>query len=1737
MSVENLEQIATVADVPVGDVRGVINKFDPPEKLVAVEKAIVRMRGIQAYLDRLGNNPFAENEREALEQVFDSLDGWRSAVRRTPLRNSDNRCLAYGTITKYPFYAAFCDSGDEFDETSESYTLPLLAVFTLGVLNSAECSIDIPKIGRAIRGLCDPYDPNRLKLIELFDQKAVALDRLDEYFETVYTIEEFHWVGHVVKKLGLESVHPEKKRSEQQELFKVAYLSAPPDKPISKAFRLPSGATLKRTYNQLPFRTDSVNTDGLSPEETGAQLELLIAEPGAEFDVDLQARKLINYSQRDNQFIHWGHGHMNQFELEIFRENLSKLVDEEPVVALLLVLGICISRSPQDVAKVIIVNDDIGAGNPWENQLTLSPKNGFWRHPPFRPDRAFKPALSQAEFLVKTTNSVLIELPKIARELSLRLLSDAVDGVRIGDHLGITSAVIDEVMARWVKIYREENDATRISVAKICNFGLQQLLQTTQDPALVAQTFWCDTGISSQPYYGLFSCDQIQSAYSTCITPILGETGQVPRLDYCVGSNLLVKKSVVTAWIEQWAAEVENAKNLRDLDKLISVHNRLTFYAVAMLYFVTTHRDVCDPFESFSRFDTKTMAVVLRDKMTGGKNSGRLAFLTPMAVDQIGRYRDHLVGLSSRIVGYDKALARRIRQAKDGSGNLPFFFFLRTKNGNPNIPEPYQITRSSLEEMSGIGIPMNWPRTYFRTHMINSGVPAEFVNIQMGHLSSGQEFDGPYSALAISDIRARIQKPLDRMCEGVGWRPIDGLREYKTSPANDKIDQIHWVFGSQSRAQDRKDSADRNEKNIRKFVRKNAPQEFDASVLNGLSELVRDNFRGFSLPRVMGTSRDELIKLYPGNESEIRQIWPSMAKISRDVRSRFDADIMQELRAGRNNRQTLDRYLVENFDTLTREQWASLVIASSVLFGGLCQKKILIQLLKRECLSYQGYLWAELNEIGEARDMRRAWFFDANTGQIYLRGLERFGNLHGILWEEIEKHIRTIFKVRSVKHLIRNAVACHRFEKPGFVVGYFTGDIQSVSTSLKTWLRMASGQTFELENSSVAETRKGSLVAKVPSLIYPDYYAVLKTIRKLQKDLRVSDESPWVVSRAALEGKIEARISEIGTKSTFVPFFLEYTLEILRDGRRVDDLAVSSVRNYFNGLVKFLHEETWKIVDADDLDEQKLTTLYGQILDLTTDNNRPELASLLHDFHGFLQRKCNFPDVDFTDIEPRGVRRKVRVSVVTHRELNANLERLPRHVRFHQSVAVLGRLRTQEFMSLGPQKMQGNGPIVLDIERTAGKKSKSVSGYRKILIDNDLNEEIRDFVEFCSANGVARFDQIMGESERRFLQQKLREITGDPDLVTHSLRDTGISMGILSAVIPEQYWPPNFASPSISDEKRSQRQEYCVGTTGRERRMLWLEAVQSGHSSPAVSFASYFHFMDFVSMGFCNDGPGLSYQALAIMTGESQQNLRKIRSRLGNFMFAHRVIKRSLEKIHVPAPDIVTDLINFGCEVTRREQCCYPTSLKDVLEVIRLSRLGWTDEVISACLEITQESVKYWIQNSRDVSRFTGFDFNENYFINKKPWQSVSLSKPGEIFDRLFCENGRPDQSVWNVLIPFRDFYIPKRKGIFFYDEDDLRSYVEMISNIGVDKKMQKIVVSSGHHLASQMAFGFPSLATLKIDNIRLSSRTYRVKQVGFWSPHGIGVTFGGPSSMDSRLRLEDEIFMLAAVAWCVLGI
>lgn len=191
----------------------------------------------------------------------------------------------------------------------------------------------------------------------------------------------------------------------------------------------------------------------------------------------------------------------------------------------------------------------------------------------------------------------------------------------------------------------------------------------------------------------------------------------------------------------------------RDVRWAKTHHNLVTGALYLQVFWMTGIRPSRDVIE-YQQYDPSTGYLAVADKDNEDQSAVRLVWLVPALQDQLAAYDENLRKLAERLGN----------RAPD---ELAFRFVVKGSS-----PQLFSKKAFKTHTKMAYDLRQNAHRHYIRTRLRELGVDGAYVDALMGHGGIGGDAHGHFSALAPSDMRRAIAKPLERIWRELGFSPV-----------------------------------------------------------------------------------------------------------------------------------------------------------------------------------------------------------------------------------------------------------------------------------------------------------------------------------------------------------------------------------------------------------------------------------------------------------------------------------------------------------------------------------------------------------------------------------------------------------------------------------------------------------------------------------------------------------------------------------------------------------------------------------------------------------------------------------------------------------------------------------------------------------------------------------------------------------------------------------------------------
>ena len=207
---------------------------------------------------------------------------------------------------------------------------------------------------------------------------------------------------------------------------------------------------------------------------------------------------------------------------------------------------------------------------------------------------------------------------------------------------------------------------------------------------------------------------------------------------------------------------------------IISTHNAITHYTVAMLSFALGHRPVVDPHCYFNDINLELIASLISDKVVDPRHEYRYQALPDIALEQIKGYFWHLKRLGYLLIKKKTENATQLGLMiltilRGEKQSLPLFFVIEERTFTPKSLTPKLLKGYWLPHGD---IPLNAGRSVVATELTNVGVSAPVVELFLGHFHGLNHPWGDRSSRIPSSDVALLSNKINDVLKKIGWQVI-----------------------------------------------------------------------------------------------------------------------------------------------------------------------------------------------------------------------------------------------------------------------------------------------------------------------------------------------------------------------------------------------------------------------------------------------------------------------------------------------------------------------------------------------------------------------------------------------------------------------------------------------------------------------------------------------------------------------------------------------------------------------------------------------------------------------------------------------------------------------------------------------------------------------------------------------------------------------------------------------------
>jgi integrase len=1059
-------------------------------------------------------------------------------------------------------------------------------------------------------------------------------------------------------------------------------------------------------------------------------------------------------------------------------------------------------------------------------------------------------------------------------------------------------SITSKSMLKAIKLdLREVRDHGRFKI-KLNRLGSALAAEVTQrfrDPVLTACLVG-DFNLNSPvlTYYRAVSSAEIVSVYKQVISTLFDSPYQLEegRIGVPPPEKL---SSFINGIKERTLSIVKNPSF-----DVVQKHNAMTFYTWSLLHFATAHRPVQDPFCYLSDISLSRRCVLVSDKVVSPRYENRTIFLSQMAVEQIKDYINHLMRLrrslmlrkdwQSRALGI--AVIRLLE--REGEQALPFLFLIEDVS-KPTI----SITSENHGEYwSEFGvIEKNAGRSVIATELVRKGIPAQIVELHLGHLTDLSHPFGPRSESIPIESGENISRAVDEIMMDLGWEVISAkntneVRASKKGQTPKLNVQIHIekVFGPEKRARIRQISSEKRRAVVstvlEHFSFRQGDIKIESQELRQLEEEVREEakikgvndsaclrllwrwlrFKARRGLRIEGLTRGHVL---PEEISPITREVLVQDRVCREAKENFQ--------------QLLDQRGKQKHCCTESGRVAEIIVSAALNDGvfGVARLQYIQHKVNQETYLQDKWLLCTLDDF--------TWVPGKTSRALIIGFKKRFEGLI-INARQVRKELRELLgllKIQVLKGdvymtLSRLAHAQSIFRLPGAIRSACLNEREAVGLSRSTIARIMTGLRMD-------QDLEEKIVEKPENIEYfwalNDDSEIKKTVHRVYQEInslfkKAKKAKPKGSERASRAKKKRLKIlikhyvkKERRVLPSIAVALLAWIVARCETGISGDPIKFNSVLRYksevLRPLLNLLHSHKWMTFSGPEIE-----SIYMNALDWGNRSDKAWRARVIRDFHLFLESQIGIESPDWSGIfsyaGSRVPKDAIDANLLTEDEYFRCLEvikgdkSLPPLLRQRYAlVLILGYrfgLRIGEIMQLRYVDIQRNfDHLFVQVVTNVFGEKKSIKSLRQIPLVGEIEEYEEEIFDLVLAQCKIKFiedrqtlllhlgearDEIDGNRMSVFLNRLLRYITGDNGAHFHHLRHGWVTR--MMAI----------AFPGKRDSFWGKFRSKIIGKSGgHDSEMLWgkdantavkIRAISDavGHVTESTTLSSYFHVHD-----------------------------------------------------------------------------------------------------------------------------------------------------------------------------------------------------------------------------------------------------------------------------------------------------
>lgn len=1259
---------------------------------------------------------------------------------------------------------------------------------------------------------------------------------------------------------------------------------------------------------------DDVRDDGPAsvPLVTMAELahvEQPQSDRAARLAVRLGSYRLTEITQR----LRWSWDHLNPLDIGILTASIRADVATlgtrwrgGALCAVMLGLG----RSVADALRL-----GVGADTGGEDWIDAQWR---WHRRIRRPPKAWSPAEALLPRLAPTSSEIALPLPPLLREALAAALRGAGRHGELGELLQTTTSEAPALLSDWLQPLRQQHPSARLTSGRIARaFAVEVFAVAGEELMVHALT---DTEEHVPPvasYYVALEAERLAEATQEAWARLFGDEGScVAVVEASLIGAPVLRPGALADWVGSLHLSVAAATTL------VERHNAYCRYVLLHLMAATGMRPVNDPFESLDMLDLPRALALMADKSSHQPMEARLVPLAPMTMALMTHWLDHLQRLARWVNESLPMLSLQIETVRRANGPraLPLFFLL------DDDLTVRRIDRTTLEgwwPAEWAGLPANQLRRELATAAMKGRWPCDLSEQLLGHVDLGVPAFGAHSSLSPVDLQ-RCLPGLASMLKCQGWSELASPLEIGPTRRGRPLPRFAAapaMLGSAQRAAQQAANSRRTTRWMEEVPRRWCRgRDFRALQQADVDQLYREALRGRVQPgttvEVIGLQRiDRLLRwLKRRHGLQHLRLPASRALHTAPVpHATGDLQALQRWQQLRCAFESLLHQRARRAPDLGDAGRLAEAVVGAALYSFICDRRILQALTQpgawclREIASVGVFLELELPWPGQGvavqrfalqpisalllgRVARAVQAFETQGRAEHRRALHRLVISLARLAGEDDASLDTAGAAE--RWLCETTATAARLRLPGHLVAVLDGRCEAVSLPAHDWTRWMAGHDppaeafanaaepdtdFTPPDRPAARLRLGEepgaeAAARARGLaLHRQVREVFAEVDRLA-EAHAEEKQKSLNRIEALAPRLEEAIEQHASAPDFAVAVVQWLIELLCSGATDRALRSSSADRYYTELASLLIDQLSDHMLAD-LDEDTLADAYADLLEALSPGRQPYALGRLREFHRFLVQHHGVPDVDWTEVTPKGLERHHApdAGVLLWAEYLAALKLLAEDAstdlreRRLQAIVLLvmfrAGLRSGECLGLrAADLICHDGQWIVLVRRNAYRNLKSDAGVRQVPLIGPLDALEAELLEGWRAHadetvGNDRCGVLIGQHEapRRLVDRQrlldrisdtLRAVTGRAALRPHHLRHTFASRTALLLCLrslPEDEARRRIVQRLVGPCESEATRCLLLDTDEPSKRSLWALSLAIGHASPATTLRWYVH--------------------------------------------------------------------------------------------------------------------------------------------------------------------------------------------------------------------------------------------------------------------------------------------------------